>query len=163
MASISHGPARRIADLGRFAVERFTDAPYHEGCFRALARVILAENAIWDECADNPQLPAPLEAMMSHARSNLSSALSVGLLANVGDVSPTSAQRLFNSYTGSSVGSWIRQIRLQEAAHLLRNSGFRVNEISRMVAFQDPLYFSRVFAEEFGVPPSAFAHGELRP
>lgn len=163
MASISHGPARRIADLSRFAVERFTDAPYHEGSFRALAQVILAENALWDENADNPQLPQALEAMMSFGRSNLSSSLSVGTLAKAGDVSPTSAQRLFNSYTGASVGSWIRQVRLQEAAHLLRNSGFRVNEIARMVGYKDPLYFSRVFADEFGVPPSTFAHGELRP
>lgn len=162
-ASFSHGPARRIADLSRFAVERFTDSAYHEGCFRALATLILAENALWDEGADNPQLPAALEAMMSYARSRLSSTLSVGVLAKVGDVSPTSAQRLFNSYTGASVGAWIRQVRLQEAAHLLRNSGFRVNEIARMVGYQDPLYFSRVFAEEFGVPPSIFAHGELRP
>ena len=32
-----------------------------------------------------------------------------------------------------------------------------------MVGFNDPLYFSRAFRAEHGVPPSQYGHGELRP
>lgn len=163
MASFASGPARRIADLGRFAVERFTDAPFHEEPYRALAKVILLENSQWDDWAPNPTLPVALEEMMAFARANIGTDLSVATMAQAGDCSATTAQRLFNQHTGGSLRSWIRQLRLQEAAHLLKSSGLRVNEIGEMVGFKDPLYFSRVFREEHGIPPSQYAQGDLRP
>ncbi len=163
MASYLSGPARRIADLGRFAVERFTDAPYDEESARALARVVLAENRLWGEWKPNPTLPVALEEMMAYARSNITSTLSVAEVARAGDCSATTAQRLFNVHTGVSIRLWIRQLRLQEAVHLLRSSGLRVNEIGELVGFEDPLYFSRVFREEYGMAPSRFTLGELRP
>ena len=163
MATFASGPARRIADLGTFAVERFTDAPYNEESARALARLVLVENDLWEDREANPALPAALEAMMAYARANLGATLSVAEVARAGDCSPTTAQRLFNVHTGVSLRVWIRQLRLREAAHLLRSSGLRVNEIADMVGFNDPLYFSRAFRAEHGVPPSQYGHGELRP
>ena len=163
VATFASGPARRIADLGRFAVERFTDSPFSEESSRALARMILAENALWGTDQDTTQIPVALEAMMAFIRLNIGSALTFAEVAGAGDCSPTSAQRLFNVHTGASLRAWIRQLRLQEAAHLLRNSGLRVNEIGKMLGFSDPLYFSRVFREEHGISPSQYAQSELRP
>lgn len=163
MATFASGPARRIADLGTFAVERFTDAPFSEETSRALARLVLLENQLWEDRQANPALPAALEAMMAYARANIGTTLSVSEVAAAGDCSPTTAQRLFNQHTGASLRVWIRQIRLREAAHLLRSSGLRVSEIAEMVGFSDPLYFSRAFRAEHGVPPSQYALGELRP
>ena len=163
MASFASGPARRIAELGRFAVERFMDAPFNEGSYRALARAVLAENALWGEWTPNAALPIALEEMMAFIRANITLELSVASIAKAGDCSSTTAQRLFNQHTGGSIKLWIRQLRLQEAAHLLKSSGLRVNEICEIVGFKDPLYFSRVFKEGHGISPSKYAHGELRP
>ncbi|MFM6977180.1 MAG: AraC family transcriptional regulator [Micrococcales bacterium] len=163
LADFKSGPARRIADLGRFAVERFTEAAFHEESARALARMVLAENAEWDKWESIPTLPVALEDMISYSRANISAQLSVSELAKAGDCSSTTAQRLFNQYFGVSLGNWVRQLKLQEAAHLLRTSGLRVNEVAELVGFKDALYFSRVFSEEYGVAPSLFAQGELRP
>jgi AraC-like DNA-binding protein len=163
VATFGSGPARRIADLGRFAAERFTDSIFDEKVSRSLGELIMAENALWGEARDRAVLPVALDAMMTHARTNLASPLSVREMAMVGDVSVTSAQRLFNAHTGMTLRNWVRQIRLQEAAHLLQSSGLRVSEVSKLVGFSDPLYFSRVFSEEHGVPPSRYAQIELRP
>lgn len=163
MADFQSGPARRIADLGRFAVERFTEAPFNEESARALAKMVLVENQEWDKWEATPTLPVALEEMMAHARANISSELSVSELAKSGDCSSTTAQRLFNQHFGISLGNWVRQLRMQEAAHLLRTSGLRVNEVAELVGYKDPLYFSRVFSDEYGVSPSLFAQGELRP
>ena len=163
MATFASGPARRIADLGTFAVERFIDAPFNEESARALAQLVLVENSQWEDRDANPALPAALEAMMAYARAHLGATLSVSEVAQAGDCSPTTAQRLFNVHTGVSLRVWIRQLRLREAAHLLRSSGLRINEIADMVGFNDPLYFSRAFRAEHGVPPSQYGQGELRP
>lgn len=161
--NFANGHARRIVELGRVAIDRFTDAEYDEEYFRALAKLILLENSEWGRLEENKKIPAALESMMFYSRSQISSKLSITDIAHSGNVSPTTAQRMFSTYTGMSIAAWLRKQRIQEAAQLLRSSGLRVNEVARLVGFRDPLYFSRVFSEEFGVSPSGFTHGEIRP
>ncbi len=52
---------------------------------------------------------------------------------------------------------------MEEAALLLRTTSLRASEVARTVGYADPLYFSRVFRATFGVPPSRYAKGQLRP
>lgn len=89
MASFASGPARRIADLGAFAVERFTDAPFSEETSRALAQLVLIENGLWADSQPNPAHPPGLEAMMAYARTNIGSTMSVFEVARAGGCSAT--------------------------------------------------------------------------
>lgn len=58
--------------------------------------------------------------------------------------------------TGQSATEFVRNIRLKEAKKLLQHNARQhtISEISYMVGFNDPLYFSRCFRKYFGVPPS---------
>jgi len=60
------------------------------------------------------------------------------------------------SLTGQSATEFVRNIRLKEAKKLLQNNARQhtISEISYMVGFNDPLYFSRCFRKYFGFPPS---------
>lgn len=164
LSSAASGAGRRVADLGTFAIDRFVSAPFSEPVFRALAEVIRCESHDWDtETPGAGSIPGPLEQMVSFVRDNLVRPLAVEEVARAGGCSSSTAERLFNAHTGTSVSSWIRQTRLREAALLLRTSGLRVGEVSSLVGFSDPLYFSRVFRRAFGVPPSRYGAHELRP
>ena len=57
------------------------------------------------------------------------------------------------AYTGKSPQDFIRVIRLERAAALLR-SGTPVAEAAAMTGFDNPKYFSTVFKKYFGVSPS---------
>ena len=57
------------------------------------------------------------------------------------------------TYTGKSPQDFIRIIRLERAAALLR-SGTSVVEAAEMTGFDNPKYFSTVFKKYFGVSPS---------
>ncbi len=48
----------------------------------------------------------------------------------------------------------IRQVRLQKAQQLLRESDQSISEIAYACGFKDPAYFSRVYKERFGQKPS---------
>ena len=61
-----------------------------------------------------------------------------------------------NALTGMPTMQYLRKMRLHRAKKLLGESNLNVSEIAWEVGFHDPKYFSRVFSEEFGVPPSAF-------
>lgn len=59
------------------------------------------------------------------------------------------------SYTGKSPQDFIRVIRLERAASLLRN-GHPVTEAAVLSGFDNPKYFSTVFKKYFGVSPSKY-------
>ncbi len=59
------------------------------------------------------------------------------------------------SYTGNSPQDFVRIIRLERAATLLRN-GRQVNETAALTGFDNPKYFSTVFKKYFGVSPSKY-------
>ncbi|MDD4921425.1 MAG: two-component regulator propeller domain-containing protein [Bacteroidales bacterium] len=61
--------------------------------------------------------------------------------------------RKLKAVTGYSVNSLIREIRIQEAIQLLKNSEMNISEIAYNLGFSDPLYFSKYFKKEVGVSP----------
>jgi len=63
--------------------------------------------------------------------------------------------RKLSALTNLSPVQFIRAIRLQKAMSLLQTTRLPIGDIAFEVGFSDPKYFSRVFTEEFGKPPSA--------
>lgn len=59
----------------------------------------------------------------------------------------------FRKYFGVSSMAYLMELRLRNAARLLMDPEKRVGEISQMVGFDDPFYFSRQFRKRFGVSP----------
>lgn len=59
--------------------------------------------------------------------------------------------------TGFSGSDFIKNMRLKRAAELLKSSQYNVSEISTLVGFNDPHYFSKCFRKEYGQAPSKFA------
>ena len=60
----------------------------------------------------------------------------------------------FKKEYGTTVNSYINEVRLNEAMHLLRHGERRIGEISSLCGFADQSYFSKVFSAKYGVPPS---------
>lgn len=71
-------------------------------------------------------------------------------------LSRTQVHRKLKALTGKSTGHFIRTVRLHKAMELLQSGTVSVKEAAYDVGFTDPAYFSRVFSEEFGPPPSFF-------
>jgi AraC-like DNA-binding protein len=59
------------------------------------------------------------------------------------------------SFTGKSPQDFIRIIRLERAAQMLRN-GRSVSDAAALTGFENPKYFSTVFKKYFGVSPSKY-------
>ncbi|MCK0158266.1 ATP-binding protein [Cellulophaga sp. F20128] len=84
------------------------------------------------------------------------SEFSVQSLADKLKMSQDQIYRKIRALTGLSAIHFIRLIRLKQAASLLAQKRYAVNEIVYMVGFNNPSYFTRCFKAEFGVPPSDY-------
>ena len=74
-------------------------------------------------------------------------------LCNKLRMSRTQVHNKIKALTGKSTSIFIRSIRLQKAKELLESTDLNVSEVGYEVGFRNPAYFSRVFSEEFGMPP----------
>ncbi len=61
--------------------------------------------------------------------------------------------RIFKQYTGMTPLNYILRIRLTNAQSFLESSPYNVSEISRIVGYDNALYFSRLFKKHIGFSP----------
>ena len=71
-------------------------------------------------------------------------------------ISKTQLYKTFHQVLGTSVGSYITQVRIIKAKDLLINSPYPVELIAGKVGYQNLSAFSRAFKAHVGVTPNAF-------
>jgi CheY-like chemotaxis protein/two-component sensor histidine kinase len=79
--------------------------------------------------------------------------LGVVHLCQAARLSNTQVNRKLKALTGRTPSQFIRFIRLERAAELLKTTENNISEVAYSVGFNDPNYFTRVFSEEFGFSP----------
>jgi len=85
--------------------------------------------------------------------------LSTEFLCDKLGVSSSKLYRKIKELTDLAPNEFIRTIRLKKAAQLLKTKRYNVSEVTELVGFNDPLYFSRCFKKQFGFPPSKLISG----
>jgi len=77
-------------------------------------------------------------------------------------MSSSKLYRKTKELTDLAPNEFIRTIRLKKAATLLKSRRYNVSEVSDLIGFNDPLYFSRCFRKQFGFPPSRLIKDETQ-
>jgi transcriptional regulator GlxA family with amidase domain len=93
-----------------------------------------------------------VEAMEAH----VAEPLPLDRLAETAGLSPRQLNRLFHDKLGRSTMRYYRELRLEKAQSLLRNSPLSLTEIAFATGFASSSHFSRAYAAQFGQPPSAY-------
>ena len=72
-------------------------------------------------------------------------------------MSRSSLHRKIKEVSDMTPIDFIRLIRLKKAAELIREKGYRTNEVCEMVGINSPSYFIKLFQKQFGMTPKEFA------
>ena len=72
-------------------------------------------------------------------------------------MSRSSLHRKIKEVSDMTPIDFIRLIRLKKAAELIRERGYRANEVCEMVGIASPSYFIKLFQRQFGMTPKEFA------
>ncbi|MBP2000613.1 AraC-like DNA-binding protein [Paenibacillus shirakamiensis] len=74
-------------------------------------------------------------------------------------ISIPTMRRLVRKKTGLSLHNYVNSQKMIEAKRLLHRSDTPINHIARMLGYDDPLYFSRLFKKYCGISASEFRSG----
>ena len=85
------------------------------------------------------------------------SEFNVEQLASEMCMSRSSLHRKIKEVSDMTPIDFIRLIRLKKAAELIREKGYRANEVCEMVGINSPSYFIKLFQKQFGMTPKEFA------
>jgi AraC-like DNA-binding protein len=83
--------------------------------------------------------------------------LTMGDLVAAFGHNPDYFNRLIKRHTGMTYSAFLRNLRLDKAALLLKTTGLPVEEIAFRVGYEDPRYFYKIFEKKFSRNP-----GEMR-
>lgn len=72
------------------------------------------------------------------------------------NIHPVHLSREFHKYFGSTLGQYIRQLKLNKAIILMSTKQFTMTEISYRCGFSDQSHFSRTFKSYMGITPREF-------
>lgn len=91
-----------------------------------------------------------------YMRENIRKRLSLKQIADYLGISSSHLSSVFQKKTGYSPLNYLSHLKIQEACHYLDFSDMKINQISLMIGFDDPFYFSRLFSKVMGVSPSDY-------
>ena len=102
-----------------------------------------------------------MERIMKSVNRNLSNSdFNVDMLTQEVGISRAQLHRKMKELTGISTSEFIRNIRLEQAARLLREQKVNVTQVAYTVGFSNLAHFSTIFRKHFGIAPSEYAEQE---
>ncbi len=87
---------------------------------------------------------------------NIYSSISLDDICKEFNYSKTFLCENFKKYTGVSIINYFNALKIEEACSLIKNTNHSMSDISAMLKFNNPYYFSRVFRRIKGTTPTAY-------
>ncbi len=98
-----------------------------------------------------------LYAVRTAIIADMSSPPRLNELAKMAGISETKMKQLFKQVFGDTIYNYYQQVRMEEAAFLLKQAGYSVSEAGYHLGFSNLSHFSRLFQKHHGLTPKKFA------
>lgn len=103
-----------------------------------------------------------IERAKAYIQENYAHSISLEEVADLCELSSNYLSNLFKETTGETFIDYVTNVRLKEASQLLEETDLSLKEISFMVGYKDPNYFSRVFKKYFQLSPKQYQQKLLK-
>lgn len=77
-------------------------------------------------------------------------------LADEAGVHPVYLASMFRRFYRKTIGEYLRELRVRQAADLLRGGDMPLVQMAVTLGFADQAHFTRIFGHEVGMPPNVF-------
>jgi AraC family transcriptional regulator len=102
-----------------------------------------------------------MNRVMTYIQEHLDQPISLETLAGVACFSVFHFHRIFSAFTGETLSSYVRRIRLEQAANKLCHTKQSITDIALATGYETPAAFTRAFAQQFKQSPTNFRKKQL--
>lgn len=96
----------------------------------------------------------------AYMREHFAEKITLEHVAEICFVHPSHLSRLFRTKYNTTFSSYLTELRIKQAAHLLLMTDMRIPKVAEMTGYDDYSYFCRVFHKTLGVTPLEYrCHG----
>lgn len=151
------GPVRALFERALLSWQEKPPGYYYRvtGCFYEILARIREEAGLQPE----PEFPARIRPSIEYLNEQFTNPeLTVAEIARQSFISEVSFRKIFRAATGSSPRRFLLEKRISYALSLLESRCLSIGEVAAQAGFSDPKYFSTVFRQTVGVPPSQYLY-----
>ncbi len=97
-----------------------------------------------------------LEKVLNKINNHLDENLSIEQLSSICGYSPFHFQRIFKEYTGESVANYVKRLRVEKAAFMLKYQYNKISTVAMRTGFNSNTSFTRAFKSYYNISPLEF-------
>lgn len=147
----------KITALFRVIIQEKTQAlswsnEYIQNVIQLILLCLLRDHA--RASSEKSNVPPLLQAIITHIHANFAQQLTLESIGNAVGISRWYLSKFFKKEMGISIIDYINQYRCSHALILLQKSEYAVSKIAEICGFASLEYFSRIYAKQYGHPPS---------
>ena len=103
-----------------------------------------------------------VQKAMDYIALNYSEKISLKNIAEELYLSPNYLSELFKRHTDKNISEYITQFRLDKARRYLQQPEYKIADVSDLVGFGDPRYFSSMFKRQYGMTPNEYRNRSVK-
>jgi YesN/AraC family two-component response regulator len=100
--------------------------------------------------------PETVQKSLYYILNNVEKKITLSEVADCAGVSPWYLSTLFKREFKQNLTDFINQTKIDRACELLREKKLRINDLSFLLGYENPFYFTKVFRRHTGHSPSEF-------
>jgi len=97
-----------------------------------------------------------IQKINEFVQTHLDGDISLQTIADHVYLHPAYVSKIYKLETGEGISDYIYRLRMEKAAHLLRQTNEKIHDIAKKTGYQNPSHFSRVFKKYFHLTPDEF-------
>ncbi len=97
-----------------------------------------------------------IRTLMAYIRSHYGEAITLEQLADQVHLCKSETCRMFRRYMNETIFDYLMKFRIERSLELLKNEELNISQISELVGFSTPGYFTKNFREQMGQTPMKY-------
>lgn len=118
----------------------------------------------WMRCLENgiaeqflcDQNKRKIQEAVEYIRENYRKDLNMAMVSNYVSMNYSLFSIAFKNYTGINFVNYLKGIRIKEAKKLLENTNMKIQEVGKMVGYDNDKHFMKIFKSICGISPSEY-------
>lgn len=101
-------------------------------------------------------VPTEVKKILDYIDAHLYDKLSISVIANAMGKSESTIKMLFSHYQSGGIMKYCNSLKIKEARKLIREDNYNFAQISNLLSFDTPQYFSKCFKKYTNMTPSEY-------